>query len=287
MSYSPPFVTIISPCCLGGQRFHLGQRKCKAPETSDTLRQKRGRLEIQLEIRPYGPLRPGDWALQIPPIYRNDFLDILTMAENARLPAILHGPYQCGKTSLLYAFSEHLVSRGYNVFFLDLDDAIQLEGFCKEKFYQEVSLQVFRERMDEGQFRSHFEHACGSKKNPFFLVDEMQQILASNTVERAVRRFLKFLDRNGVPWIGVGASELRGLAWKNMPLDGAGHRGLGAPFNRAQFNLMPGFNYKETAILFKKYEEARAVQIPDIIKRAIETEAAGHPSTFMTPLKME
>lgn len=49
------------------------------------------------------------------------------------MPAILHGPYQCGKTSLLYAMLEDLSSRGYDVFFVDLDDAIQPEEFSMEK----------------------------------------------------------------------------------------------------------------------------------------------------------
>jgi hypothetical protein len=40
---------------------------------------------------------------------------------------------------------------------------------------------------------------------------------------------------------------------------------------------MPRLDYHETAILFKDYEDARQLQIPDTIKGVIEREAAGHP----------
>ena len=69
------------------------------------------------------------------------------------------------------------------------------------------------------------------------------------------------------------------------PLD-VSPQGLGSPFNRAQFVLMPRLNYNETAMLFKDYEDARKLTIPDTIKDAIKREAAGHPSSFMTLMRM-
>ena len=149
------------------------------------------------------------------------------------MPAIIHGPYQCGKTSLLFAMSEDLAGRGYEVFFVDFEEAIQSEGFTRDIFYKEISLQVFKKRMGEEQFRSHLEYRSGVKKKPFILIDEMQCMDASNEVERTVRGFCKFLDTNGVPWIAAGTSELRELAWRKQnskPLDtepGA----LGSRFN--------------------------------------------------------
>lgn len=140
--------------------------------------------------------------------------------------------------------------------------------------------------MGEDQFRSRFENAYGSK-TAFFLIDEMQRTIVSSAVEQAVRGLFKFLDKNGVPWIGVGTSELRELAWKkrdDKPLH-TDAKGLGSPFNRAQFALMPRLDYDEAATLFKKYEEARGFQIPEVVKRVIEREAAGHPSSFMTLMK--
>ena len=153
-----------------------------------------------LQIRPYDPIRPRDPVLQIPPLNRNGFSSILETAETTQMPTIFHGPYQSGKTSLLYSMSDDLSSRGYHVCFVDLDDAIQLENFTVEGFYQELSVQVLRIRMGEGEFRAHIEDTYASKKTAFFLIDEMQCAIQSSNVERAVRGFCRFLDKNGIPW---------------------------------------------------------------------------------------
>jgi hypothetical protein len=112
----------------------------------------RGKELSFLQIRPYGPIRPRDPVLQIPPLNRNGFSSILETAETTQMPTIFHGPYQSGKTSLLYSMSDDLSSRGYHVFFVDLDDAIQLENFTVEGFYQELSVQVLRiEKVNSGR----------------------------------------------------------------------------------------------------------------------------------------
>ena len=94
-----------------------------------------------------------------------------------------------------------------HVFFVDLDDAIQLENFTVEGFYQELSVQVLRIRMGEGEFRAHIEDTYASKKTVLFLIDEMQCAIQSSNVERAVRGFCRFLDKNSIPWIGIGTSR--------------------------------------------------------------------------------
>lgn len=78
--------------------------------------------------------------------------------------------------------------------------------------------------MGEGQFRAHIEDTYGSKKTAFFLIDEMQCAMESSHVAWAVRGLCRFLDKNSIPWIGVGTSELRELVWKKTafkPLDAA------------------------------------------------------------------
>ena len=149
----------------------------------------------------------------------------------------------------------------------------------------EISLQIFNKRMGEEQCKPHLEYR---KKNAFVLIDEMQCMAANADVERIVRGFCRFLDTSRVPWIAVGTSELRELAWKKqdyMPLD-TGSKGLGFPFNRAQFVLMPRLTFNEVATLFEDYEKARKTKMPETIKRVIEREAAGHPSSFMTLMSM-
>jgi hypothetical protein len=120
---------------------------------------------------------------------------------------------------------------------VDLEkNAIHLEeDFTAERFYQEISVQVLNKRMGEGQFQAHIEDTYGSKKTAFFLIDEMQCAIESSHVEWAVRRLCRFLDKNGIPRIGVGTSELRELVWKKtgFKLLDVGPQRLGSPFNRA------------------------------------------------------
>lgn len=217
-------------------------------------------------LGPYGPINPGDNVLQISLIDRESFRQILTDAETSQLPAIIHGSYQSGKTSLLFAMSQDLARRGYEVFFVDLEQVAPHYGFTRERFYIEISLQIFNERMGEAQCRSHLAHR---KRNAFVLIDEMQCMAVNSDVERTARGFCRFLDTNRVPWIAAGTSELRELAWKKQdyrPLDPGG-KGLGSPFNRAQFVLMPRLTFNEVATLFGDYEKARKIKVPETIKR--------------------
>ncbi|KAL1984423.1 hypothetical protein VTN96DRAFT_9117 [Rasamsonia emersonii] len=200
----------------------------------------------ELEIKPYGPIRPGDFVLQVPPINRNYFPDILQKALRIQMPAIIHGPYQSGKTSLLYAMKQYLKAKRYTVLWVNLDYAIgKLSEFTEERFYEKVSFRMFKRRMDEGQFVSHLERKYGGKKTTFCLIDEMQWMIRNNAAERTVRKFCRCLDENGIPYKGVGTSQLRKLAWKHQdfnPLETEADN-LGSPFNRVRFELMPRLDY--------------------------------------------
>ena len=123
--------------------------------------------------------------------------------------------------------SQDLARRGYEVFFVDLEQVAPHYGFTRERFYIEISLQIFNERMGEAQCRSHLQ----PERNAFVLIDEMQCMVVNSDVERTARGFCRFLDTNRVPWIAAGTSELRELAWKKQdyrPLD-PGSKGLVFP----------------------------------------------------------
>lgn len=57
----------------------------------------------------------------------------------------------------------------------------------------------------EGQFLSVLKR----QHKAFCLIDEMQSMIGNAQLERTVKEFCRCLDKNGIPYIGIGTSQLR------------------------------------------------------------------------------
>ncbi|KAK3806980.1 MAG: hypothetical protein J3Q66DRAFT_418650 [Benniella sp.] len=250
--------------------------------SSDDRNTKRPRPDIPTD----GPISWNSTFLMLQATKRRLFKEVYDYAE-AGTSFVIQGPYQSGKTSLLWDIRERLEDKrdGSVVRFFDMSDiAVPLSTMndvatISEAFAQLLSFRIF------GQKLPYIEMICQlqdlpTKPHHYILVDEFQSIFTNPYLLRVARNFFRALSsKPAVSYVGVGTFQLREL------MDGEDR--MDSPFNKAIFNWMAPFDLTEMESLFKLYKKhCDPESLCPEVQAKIMYESGGHPASFMTLLKL-
>ena len=191
-----------------------------------------------------GPLIASRDSVMYPVDQRDLFSEIYCGVCNGK-SFVLHGPYQCGKTTFLWALGDKLiVEAAITCVSFDMSMAKGMMSIYGEKdgFYKYISLQTFGAALDEEglikRLREPSERRC-------LLVDEFQFIFRSNTLLDVAKDFFRNLSSYpNISYVAAGTYGLIDL----MTSDGSTFL---SPFNKVGFRQMPFFQFNEMGEIFE------------------------------------
>jgi len=200
---------------------------------------------------------------------------------------VIHGPYQSGKTSFLWALHSELQKKNpETVKYFDISDVVpriratQDKIKIVEELSEFLSVRIFGEALSWNLLTAKLQDLPGTPRY-YLLVDEFQSIFDSeNLLEVAKNFFRNLASKPGVSYVGVGTFRLKELF-------DADETTMESPFNKAIFASMPPFSLEEMNRLFELYQEhCDTAGISPRIRDNIVRESGGHPASFMILLKL-
>ena len=197
---------------------------------------------------------------------------------------VLHGPYQCGKTTFLWALLDKLdADPDISCVIFDMS---MVKGWVstygeKDGFYKFISFRTFHVALDEGGLIQRLDQQRQRRQRLCFLVDELEYIFDSDTLLSVAKNFFRSLSSyQNISYVAVGTYCIVDL----MTPDGSK---FVSPFNKASFRQMPFFLFKEMGEIFQLYQRHLNPEgISLDIQANIVQESNGHPASFMILLKL-
>ncbi len=152
-------------------------------------------------FKPGGPLEPDDPVN----IRRKESVEILGHIEHEDLYIALRSSRQTGKTTLLFRLQDELISKGYGVVYLDLQN---LEGLDKLAFYQHICNNI-EEQLGDSLTSDSTRRIQNIVNQPAF--NEYLEAVARYTPQ--LRRVVLMLDEVGGIPDEVNNTFLSGIRW--------------------------------------------------------------------------
>jgi hypothetical protein len=278
-----------------------------------------------LTIQRSGALIPvenqGFVLLKYPPLARDAFRKIFDDAVNNCHPAVIVGPYQCGKTTLLLHISRELQSLAIESCFLSLNELNQEQQLSKNisRFYAFVSRKIFGNYLSGADLRWRLaaEYSDPGKDSTkprlVILIDELQAVMSDDEWFADAADFLLVLASLSIPFIGAGtfdSTKLEGArlfpkAIKSSALNLCSTTALPlsvgpssqaatlpefhklSPVNKQDFHRMNPLTPQEMFFLLNEYDEFYPGNlVPLTIKLSMLKESNGHAASFMSLIAM-
>jgi ATPase domain predominantly from Archaea len=245
-----------------------------------------------------GPLDIDDRALKYPPTQREPFSDVFDAVRD-RKPAVIHGPYHSGKTTLLRALEKKLRNADIKTVFLTMRRVVEPNVTDTEnevdRFYEYFSHGVFGASIPSKDFKNKLEFEYTDAENNrdqrpdciCLLIDDFQGLLYTKRLEQEATSFFEFLSETRIPWVGVGTFLLKSLDWKSiLNRDGQPSLVRLPGFNKASFHHLPPLSEEEMGKILRRYERDFSRRISEDLKARIKSDSGGHAASLMALLKL-
>ena len=240
---------------------------------------------IRQTIPTIGPLSPGcpGTMLMYPMRKRMIFQDVFSDIVS-RSSTIIHGPYQSGKTTLIWALNHALNNSPSKDRRIEgvLIDMSTVKGSITQYgpvdgFYNHISQIVFNASLGRTGFMGRIR---SSQLNYCLLFDEFQWIFETKELLSVAQEFLRFIAAtDGMCYVAVGTYQLTHLMDRT--------ENLVSPFNKARFRQMEFFSVKEMSQIFYLYKENVNLDgVDQNLQPSIMDESGGHAASFMILLKL-
>ncbi|CAG8839400.1 42657_t:CDS:2, partial [Gigaspora margarita] len=277
------------------QSFHLDNSySCLYRKPLDAGRECKGDTEFNRPIKKYrcnisteGPIHPGASILEFPFFERDIFTQVMEGLCNEWKSFIIHGPYQSGKTTFLFALEKALKSYNIEPIYFEMTGAkgsIKKYGYA-DGFTRFISNLIFEKTLSEEELYSRI---MKMEKQLILLADELQYIFSSGGLLSVVKTFFRNItSRSNISYVAAGTFKLIDLMDNTTYCPPMENESFESPFNKAKFCRIPFFNVQEMSKIFDLYnDKVDPDPVPFDIKLNIIHESCGHPASFMILLKL-